>query len=199
MAEKTTTAAKYAVALFDVHKKDIDSFLESLAMVKDALADPSLSRAFLSVRMGVRQKKEWILKSLGRIQNLHAGMIPFLQLLIDKRRENELAEIENELRRLVYEERGVVRVEAAFAVDMKNEQDGIYAILDEKIKAEKASFGLTKPISELQMKSRVDTSIVAGFVIRIGDYVWDASAKKYLSDWKKRVLSSKKYGNNVWE
>lgn len=195
MAEVTKTADQYAKALFETEADDMQAFLESYASVVSAFGqDESLKNIFLSPGLSSIEKKEWMRKSLSKIDGIHPRVNVFFQYIIDKRREDEYDSIYYALKEKVDKKNGLVNINVTLARDFGSEKDAIYSLLKEKVNQNKNVFGLDDHLKEIQVTDQTDAGIIAGFILRTGDYLWDSSVKSYLGNWKKRVLSSKNNG-----
>ena len=88
----------------------------------------------------------------------------FVALLIEKRRERELASIVAETRRLLNERAGIETAYVRSAIPLSDEQtQGLQTRLQ-------AITGNT-----MQLEVEIDPSVVGGFVVRIQDTIYDAS------------------------
>lgn len=102
----------------------------------------------------------------------------FLTLLANRRRESELADIIDAFTELHDAQRGIARVEVVSAVELSDTQKS--AIL-EKVSA------LSKKI--LHASYKIDSSIIGGFIVQLGDTMYDASIRRQLELMKHAIES----------
>ena len=168
MAELSTIARPYAVALFDAAKGNAASWLpllEELAQVAShpqvasVVADPKLGNAQIAALIG------GLLKS-----KLPNELATFLDTLIDNQRLAALPEIARQFRALKNAAEGTADcvIESAFPLN-----DGQVADL---VGAMSKKFGL-----KLKPEVRVDASLIGGVRVSVGDHVLDTSVKTRLA------------------
>ncbi|MDI6827573.1 MAG: F0F1 ATP synthase subunit delta [Armatimonadota bacterium] len=174
----TVLARRYAGALFAAAKASdcIDLVESDLGLVTYSLENvPQLAEVLKQPLIPIERKKE-IVKDIfsGRVQEL---TLDFLDLVIEKRREFILTEVEKEYVKLANEYRGVLPIKVTSAVPLTSDEK---SMLRTKLEA------FTGKRVELELHE--DPSLIGGLVVRIGDTVIDGSVKGYLESLKNQML-----------
>jgi F-type H+-transporting ATPase subunit delta len=179
VAVKDTRAAKrYATALFQAavtHNKleQVEKdFTELLQAMEKA---PALRRYWESPLVPSGRKREQIKELLG--ESIDPLTLSFLRLLVDKRREDLLDTIDQELRQNADAARHLVRAEVTFAVAPTD--------------AEKQSLqsSLEKRTGEnVLLTVHVDPTILGGVVVRLQDTIIDGSVRGTLERVREQLL-----------
>ncbi|MGQ9455718.1 MAG: F0F1 ATP synthase subunit delta [Armatimonadota bacterium] len=172
---------KYAMALLNAaHKSNVVDQVESdLGLVSYVLeSEPNLLRVVSSPTISRRRKKA-ILEDIfgGRIHPLTQS---FLDLLVEKSREEILSAIEPEYVELANSFRGVVKAEVTAAVEL---------LAEERER-------LVRKLSEITDKkivllTQVDPSIIGGLIVKIGDTLIDGSIRCQLAAIKSRLAGKR--------
>jgi len=174
----TILTRRYAGALFGAAKDAdaIDRVESDLGLIAYSLQTmPRLREVLSHPLIPAGRKKEIVAEVFkSRIQDVTRH---FLDLLIDKRREEILEEVEREYVRLANEFRGVMPVSGASAVPLTSEERA-------RLRAGLEEF--TGKRVELQLEE--DGSLIGGLVLRIGDTVIDGSVRGYLASLKDQLL-----------
>jgi len=174
----STLARRYAGAIFEAARSaDIIDRVESdLGLVTYSLqAMPRLREVLSHPLIPAARKKEIAAEVFAG--EVEAVTLDFLDLLIDKRREEIVEDVEREYVRLANEFRGIVPAMASSAVPLTpGERTRLRAKLEE----------FTGKKIELQVEE--DPTLVGGLTVKIGDTVIDGSVKGYLASLKDRLL-----------
>lgn len=174
----SSLSRRYTAALFDtacdanlVDKIESDLglitwTLQSIAEFKETLANPLIST----------ETKKSAATAIFR-DKVDAITLNFVCLLIDRRREDILEDIEEQFALLADDWRGIIRADVTSAAALTdNEKSRLISKLE----------AFTSKKVELYMKQ--DRSLIGGLVVRIGDTVIDGSIKKQVVDLKNRML-----------
>jgi F-type H+-transporting ATPase subunit delta len=179
MAEISVTR-RYAKALFDIAQREgtaerIETDLETL----DALlrATPNLLRV-LRAPVIDRERKKALLRTIfaDKISGL---ALRFLFLIVDKRREAILPDINREFRRLSYEHRNIQPVTVRVATRMTAEERAAL------IQALEARTGKT-----IEIQEEIAPELIGGAVLRVGDTIIDGSVAGHLRRLRQRLAGS---------
>ena len=174
----TTLARRYAGALFDEARRldEIDTVESDLGLMSHTLQTiPDLRQAITHPLIPSSRKKEIITRIFESSAQLVT--LQFLCLLIDKRREEILEDVEIEFVQLANDFRNIQPVMVTSAIPLTaEEQSALAAKLNQ----------FTGKQVELLM--RQDESIIGGMTIKIGDTVIDGSVRGYLADLENRML-----------
>lgn len=172
-------AHRYALALIGVNEgekelEDVGRDCEHLDGLISASRDFLL---FLQSPVVNAQKKKRILDELFR-GRVGKSMLTFLFLLVAKGREGLLPQVITEFFRLRDERWGVVNVTASVAVPLTpGQEERLIARLEQATK------------KTVRMKYVLDASLKAGFSLRLGDTVWDASIRHELESLRRRFIA----------
>lgn len=122
-------------------------------------------------------KKIGVINAVLEKSNINVLTKAFVNLLVNKGREMNLPEIAtafiasyNELKRI-----RTVRLTTARPVN---------DTVKDSIKAKVASF---MPLDTVNMETSVDESLIGGFVLEVGDQLFDASVKKSLNEIRSKI------------
>lgn len=167
----TTLAHRYAKALVQLGSEggQLDRFREELAAMDELFsADAGLRATFENPSFTAVQKSE-IMKALISKCACSEQIGNFLLLLVDKNRVAFLSQIVSTYNRLADEQSGVIRplIRTAFELD-KEQVAAIRAALEKK------SGKVVAP------QVIIDSSLIGGVVIQIGDTAFDSSVKTQL-------------------
>jgi F-type H+-transporting ATPase subunit delta len=178
MAEEAVSR-RYAAALFGLAQRtgtinEIDNDLTAVAKAyrevrsfRAVLGDPDLPEA----------KKKDALNAVfkGRIGET---TLTFLNLLLDKRRFDELPEIQTEYDRLALTTQNIARATIVSAVPLsKSEADALVKSLEGKTG------------KRIELTAEVDPSVIGGVLVRIGDTVYDGTVRGNLERLRARLLA----------
>ena len=170
---------RYALALFNAASKEqvIDRVESDLGLIGFALVGSTqLKKTLFSPLLPAGKKKE-IVKEIFE-DKVHQITFSYLDLLIDKRREEAILQTEHEYIELANQARAVLVVDVTTAVQLS---------LDEESRlVEKLTAVYEKTI---QLKKHVSPAIIAGVQLKIGDKVIDGSIKAALSSLKDKLLN----------
>lgn len=167
-------ARRYAGAVFALGKaagkKALNRYGDNLNALGGLLeSSTKLDLALKSPVISVEEKKA-VLAAVFKKINADPTIRNFCFLLADKERLACLGEIVGCFRRLLDEERGVVRGSLTTAVELTDAKRGqLKSALEEKAGA------------GIELSFSVDASILGGVVLKIGDKVLDASLRAQLA------------------
>lgn len=170
----SVVARRYANALFALGKqagaKELERYGASLAQLGQLLAEsPDLDKIFKSPVIGVAEKRKIVAKLLKKIA-ADKIMTNFCLLLADKGRLPSLRDIATYYGTLLDTEKGVIRGRLVTAVSLDAKKQGQLKSMLEK-----------KAGKSIELAFDVDTSILGGVVLKVGDRVLDASLRAQLA------------------
>lgn len=162
---------RYAQALLmiAVEHQAFDNFQEELEAVLQVLVEENkLYTALLSPRLQPQEKKLLLKKYLdGKISPLIEN---FLYLIVDKKRENFLPDIIQQYYKYADETRNIVEAEVYSAVSLTDKD---YHKLEKRLSQAAGK--------KVRLKNIVDSTLLGGIVIKIGETVIDGSIVKRLA------------------
>ena len=143
-------ACKSSGALEQVHAdmETLDAYVKANASVQGFLSNPTI----------VPEKKKEILKKIGKEAGFHNFTSNFLNLLVDKRRENQIESIIAEFELLFCDATDTQVATVTSAVKLENEQQLMIAKKLQEMTGAK----------NIKLKPEVDESLLGGFVVQYG-------------------------------
>jgi ATP synthase F1 delta subunit len=172
-------ARVYAEALFEVgrDKGKLDALQQQLGQFADAVdRNRELQVFFFSPYLSTAEKQEGIEKA---ITGAEPELVNFLELLVDKHRMTEVFRIRRELDELWKHENRRIDVTVTSAVE-----------LDSAV-VEKIGQEVERQTGEkVDLSSRVDSEILGGIVLQVGNMVLDASIRSRLEKLRKSVATA---------
>ena len=169
-------AEVYARALFEVAKDQdvLDEVHDQLGEFAEALnSNRDLTRFFFSPYFSSQEKKE----ALGRaVTEAEPRFMSFLEALIERHRMPVLFRIRQQFERLWEEERALLPVVLTSA-----------APLDENTVRQIGDRVREQTGRTVELSSQVDPDILGGIVLRVGNFILDASIRNRLEKPRKQV------------
>ena len=174
LISKTYGEALYELA---IEENKVDSFAEEIALLRGILAD---SRELNSLMNHPKIAKEEKLQVMKRVfeGRLDAQLLGFLSLIITKDRYSEVDNILRYFLDHVKELKGIGVAHVASAEPLKEEQK--QQIVDKLLE--------TTSYQQMEMHYAVDSGLIGGIVIRIGDRVVDSSIRTKLEELQKSLM-----------
>jgi F-type H+-transporting ATPase subunit delta len=171
-------ARRYALALFQLVKEQqlIDTVEEELRVVKEVFFVNEDLKAVLQSPKVSREKKKAILSTA--FASVNPLVLNTLMLLVDRHRENEIIDVANEFSELANEERGI-------------ESANVYSVrplTDEERTALSVSFAKRIGKKSLQIENIVESDLLGGIKIRIGNRIFDGSLRGKLERLERTLL-----------
>lgn len=172
-------ARVYAEALFEVgrDKGKLDALQQQLGQFADAVdRNRELQVFFFSPYLSTAEKQEGIERA---ITGAEPELVNFLELLVDKHRMTEVFRIRRELDELWKQENRRIDVTVTSAVE-----------LDSTV-VEKIGQEVERQTGEkVDLSSQVDSEILGGIVLQVGNMVLDASIRSRLEKLRKSVATA---------
>jgi ATP synthase F1 delta subunit len=166
----------YARALFEVaSERDVlDTVRDQLGQFVDVLGtDQSLETFFFSPYFSTVEQKDGLSRL---VEGADETVMSFLDTLVERHRMPEIFHIRTRFEELWDAEMKRLPVEVTSAVD-----------LDEAVVREIGERIGTQTGNRIELTSVVDPDIVGGIVLRVGDFILDASIRNSLSQLRKQV------------
>ncbi len=174
----SAVANRYALALFQVakEKKLLDVLESELRVVKDVLNANKGFSALLSTRKLSKDKKKQI------IQEVFSNVNPFLKntllLLVDRQREDQIAEVADSFIELAYAEKGIAEAKVT----------SVRPLSEEETKALSKVFSAKLGKKELLIENKVDSNLLGGIKLQVGNRIYDGSLKGKLERLENQLL-----------
>ena len=172
-------AAVYARSLFEVAQEQdkLDVVRDQLGEFADALNETrELQVFFFSPYFSTPEKEDGLDRTVSDADPI---IINFLKLLIENHRMPVIFRVRREYERLWQEENKLLPVQVTSAVAL---DDATVAQIGDRI-AEQTG-------RRVDLSSNVDSDILGGIVIRVGNSVLDASVRNRLEQLRKQVARS---------
>ncbi|NRD77181.1 F0F1 ATP synthase subunit delta [Bacillus sp. BRMEA1] len=172
-------AKRYASALFQIAKEKqiLTAVEEELRVVREVLQyNNDIKVVLKSSKLTIENKKE-ILKAA--FANVNVYVLNTLLLLIDRHRENEMVEVVNQFIHLANEEMGIAEAKVYSVRPLSDsEREAISNVFAKKIGKK-----------SLKIENFVDSDLLGGIVLRIGNRIYDGSLKGKLNRLERKLLT----------
>lgn len=164
-------ANRYSEALFDVaiELNKVDEFHKEINILYSIFKEEKDLMILLTHPRISKDKKKELLDTLFK-EKISIELVNFLYILIDKGREKEVLEIIDAFNELYNDYKGILKVTAISAVELKEKEE--QRLISELNKL------LNK---DIVLSKEVDPSIMGGLVIKTKDKLIDASIKGKLN------------------
>jgi F-type H+-transporting ATPase subunit delta len=172
-------AKRYALALFQIAKEQqlLGVVEEELRVVREVMHyNKELSAVLKSSKLSLEKKKDVIRASFGTVS---AYVLNTLLILIDRHREDEIVEVANQFFELANEEMGIADAEVYSTRELTDaERDAISATFAAKVGKK-----------SLRIENIVDSELLGGVKLRIGNRIYDGSLRGKLDRLERKLLS----------
>lgn len=171
MAELTTLARPYAKAAFDYAREasDLNTWSSGLAVVAAVCREAKVAKLLDSPTLAAEQKASALIDTCG--DQLNTQLCSFVKILAENKRLALVGIISElfESLKAKQEKFSDVSIMSAFSLESSVEK-----VLADKLK--------TVLMSDVTLKTVVDSSLIGGVIIRSGDTVIDGSVKGKLDN-----------------
>ena len=174
---RLVSARRYAQAIYQlaVEKDHLENWTEDLSVLAASISDELFVSFADSPKVETDQKTAVIKEAFaGSISDLAMNLVC---LLAARGSVSSLPAIADSFQELVDGEKGLVRAEITSAIRLSDDQQTSITTALSNIVGK-----------ELTVTTRVDESIVGGFVARVGDRLIDGSLKTRLEDMKRELV-----------
>lgn len=173
-------AQVYARALFEVaSERDVlDTIKEQLAQFVDALsADHNLAVFFYSPYFSVQEKKDGLVRTL---EGADETLMNFLETLIERHRMPEIFRIQSQYEELWDAEMKLLPVEVTSAVAL---DEATIRSIGDRISQQTGN--------KIELTTVVNPDVLGGIVLRVGNFILDASLRSRLNDLRKELAQAR--------
>ncbi|WP_077215061.1 F0F1 ATP synthase subunit delta [Bacillus dakarensis] len=174
----STVAKRYATALFQIAKEQqiLDAVENELRVVKQVVANNAeLNVVLKSPKLTVDKKKEILKQAFGNVQT---SVLNTLMILIDRHREGLISDVVDQFIEFANDERGIA--EATVYT--------IRPLTEEESQALSSSFAAKVGKKSLRINNIVDSNLLGGVKIRIGNRIFDGSLSGKLERLERQLL-----------
>jgi F-type H+-transporting ATPase subunit delta len=172
-------AEVYARALFEVAQEQdkLDEVHEQLGQFADAIHENrDMQRFFFSPYFSTEEKKEALHKT---VQGADEAVTNFLEALLERHRMPVIFRIRDRFDQMWDEEKKLLPVEVTSAIELdKKTVDEIGKTIGEQVDR------------KIELSSKVDPEILGGVVLRVGNFILDASIRHRLDQLRKQVAQA---------
>jgi ATP synthase F1 delta subunit len=172
-------AEVYARSLFEVAKEHdaLDDVREQLGTFSQALEDDrEVSIFFFSPYFSTEEKKDGLHRA---VEGANPIFMNFLEALLERHRMPAIYRIRARYEALWEEEHKLLAVEVTSAIEL---DESIVNEIGERI-GEQAG-------RKIELSSKVDPDILGGIVLRVGNFILDASIRNRLNQLRKQVAQA---------
>lgn len=170
-------ATRYAVALFDLalEENKLERYENQLLWINEVFEDDAVFQFFSSANIDRSDKKRVLTSILD--QQIDQYMLNFLMILIEKNRMSLIRTIVNEYH-LLCNKHNNIKEGIVYSIRKlsKEEHEQIEHAVGERLD------------SQVKLKNYINTSLISGIRIIIGDTVIDASMKAKMNQLKSQLL-----------
>lgn len=170
-------AIRYSKALMSMAKEasKVDAIYADMAFISKTIQDSKDLELTLKSPIIKSDKKSAILNQVFS-SNVSEISSKFIALVVDRNREDMIGEIANAFIMQYKKEMNIISAEVTSAIK-----------LDEELRAKVLKIVKGEGTSEVELKEKVDPSIIGGFIIRVDDKQVDASIARKFADLKKNL------------
>jgi F-type H+-transporting ATPase subunit delta len=172
-------AEVYARALFEVAQQQdqLDEVHEQLGQFADAMGENlDMARFFFSPYFSTEDKKKALHQA---VTGADDAVMNFLEALIERHRMPVIFRIRDRFNELWEAARKLLPVEVTSAVELDRKTiEGIGETIGKQVDR------------KIELSSRVDPDILGGLVLRVGNFVLDASIRNRLEKLRKQVAQA---------
>ena len=171
MAELVTIGRPYAEAIFALAKErdELSKWSDMLTLLVTVFNDPRIQAAIANPKVTKADIERLILAVCG--EQVDANARNFIQLLVENGRLSAVAEIRRLFDLLKSEDEGIVeaQISSAFPLDGQ-ELEKIVSLLSKRYQ------------KNISPTVDVDSDLIGGITVQVGDKVWDASVRGRLQE-----------------
>ncbi|MEH6956799.1 F0F1 ATP synthase subunit delta [Neobacillus drentensis] len=172
-------AKRYALALFQIAKETsaLGVIEEELRVVKEVVQyNPDLKVVLSSSKLSIEEKKEIIKASF---TSVNVNVLNTLLILIDRHREDQIVDVANEFLELANNEMGIAEAKVYSTRELTDaEREGISSVFAKKVGKK-----------SLKIENIVDSNLLGGIRLRIGNRIYDGSLRGKLDRLERKLLS----------
>ncbi|EKN66588.1 F0F1 ATP synthase subunit delta [Neobacillus bataviensis LMG 21833] len=172
-------AKRYAISLLQIAKEQqlLEVIEEELRVVKEVVQyNPELMVVLKSSKLSIEKKKEMITQAFGTV-NVYVRNT--LLILIERHRQDEIVEVVNEFLELANEEMGIAEAEVT----------STRALTEAERAAISSVFAAKIGKKSLRIENIVDSNLLGGVKLRIGNRIYDGSLRGKLDRLERKLLS----------
>jgi F-type H+-transporting ATPase subunit delta len=178
MALRGASSRRYAEGIFAIAKEQnsFNRWLGDLETLRSVFMNPDMANFLGDPKSSLSQKEDIVRRLLdGKVDGLAVNTA---LLLLRREHGDIMAGVEREFQQMVNTERNVAVAEVTTAVELEGQQREVVKHRLEVLTAK-----------HIELRTTVDTSILGGFVARVGDVLIDASLATRLATLRQDLLA----------
>jgi len=172
---------RYALALFEtgLELNKIEEFKGEMSFISQVLKKEDRLENILSHPKVTKNEKKDLLNSLFK-EKVSQEILNFLYIVVDKRREKYIEEINNYYHHLYNEEKNIIEATAITAVPMDGKaEEKLKIILSNKLG------------KNVELKNLVDKDLIGGVMLKVENRIMDGTVRGQLESMEKNLNSMK--------
>jgi F-type H+-transporting ATPase subunit delta len=179
MARRDTSARRYAEAAFEIGRADgtLDAWERDMATIGATMRHAELRSLLQHPAVPFADKERVLRRVMGR--GVAAAPINLVLLMVRRGRPGAIDRMIERFTELLRRHRGIALAEVRTALPL---DDGQRAELASRLRA------LTG--SEIEIDETVDSDLIGGIAVRIGDQLYDASVRSRLERLRARLTTA---------
>jgi len=183
MARGGSAARRYAEAVFELAQRDnaLDRWRDDLHLAAEITADDRVARAVNSPMKPLAEREKIVAQLLG--SRISKPAFNLVRLLVQRGNLELLGPIADAYQRLLNHHRGVVSALVTSATALTGDEDAA-------VRARVAQLTGTT----VDVQTAVDSSLIGGLTVRIGDRLIDASVRGRLERLREQLLAGARVG-----
>lgn len=176
--KSSAVGKRYALALFQIAKEKqlLDQLETELRVVKEVISNNQDLKAVLKSPQITNVKKKEILTSA--FSNVNEFVLNTLKILIDRHREEMIGDVVDGFIALANDDKGIAEAEVI----------SVRPLTDDEKAALSSSFAKRVGKNSLRIKNVVDSNLLGGVKLRIGNRIFDGSLKGKLDRLQRQLL-----------
>lgn len=174
----SAAAKRYALALFQLAQEQslLDQVEEELRAVKEVVTrNPDLKAILNSPKISKEKKKEMLTEAFGTANKY---VLNTIMLLVDRHREGEIAGMVDSFITLANDARGIAEAKVY----------SVRPLTDAENQALSAAFAAKVGKKSLRIENVVDSNLLGGIKLRIGNRIFDGSLRGKLERLERQLL-----------
>ncbi|MBD7938718.1 MULTISPECIES: F0F1 ATP synthase subunit delta [Cytobacillus] len=171
-------AKRYALALFQLANEHqlLDQMEDELRAVKDVVNHDSEFKAVLKTpKLSIQKKKEIVKEAFASVNTY---VINTLLIMVERHREDEITGMVEHFLDLSDEQKGIAEAKVY----------SVRPLTDEESKALSATFAAKVGKQSLRIENIVDSNLLGGVKLRIGNKIFDGSLRGKLDRLERQLL-----------
>ena len=171
-------AKRYAVALFQLAKEKnlLEQMEEELRVVKEVVNENAGLSSILKSPKVSKEKKQQLISSA--FSSLNPYVINTLLILIDRHREDYIAQVVSDFIELADNEKGVAEATVT----------SVRTLTEDESKALSGALAAKLGKKSLRIKNKVNSNLLGGLKIRVGNRIYDGSLQGKLERLERQML-----------